>query len=63
MSVGDAAGGVCPYCGETIELTVDSVENGYETVEDCPVCCRPMVVTATVGPGGGMVLDVRREDE
>ena len=36
----------CPYCGETVELTVDPVGPSSEQyVEDCAVCCRPWTVT------------------
>jgi len=36
----------CPYCGEWIEIEVD--EGGgmqQQYIEDCWVCCRPIVVT------------------
>ncbi|MFM7121626.1 MAG: CPXCG motif-containing cysteine-rich protein, partial [Gammaproteobacteria bacterium] len=36
----------CPYCWETIELLVDCSIDDQEYVEDCSVCCRPIVVTA-----------------
>ena len=35
----------CPFCGKTSMVSVD--EGGGETqtyVEDCTVCCRPLVV-------------------
>jgi hypothetical protein len=38
----------CPYCGEIIELLIDGSVPRQQYVEDCPVCCQPMVVTATV---------------
>ncbi len=34
----------CPYCGESIELTVDTQEANQEYIEDCHVCCQPMVI-------------------
>ena len=36
----------CPYCGERIEIVIDlsmGAEQSY--IEDCFVCCRPMVLT------------------
>jgi hypothetical protein len=36
----------CPYCGESIELTLDpgsGPEQDY--VEDCEICCQPWQVT------------------
>ena len=33
---------LCPYCGETISLTLDPGGGSHqEYVEDCEVCCRP----------------------
>ena len=37
---------VCPYCGESVELTLDpgsGPEQDY--VEDCEICCQPWQVT------------------
>lgn len=34
----------CPYCGEPIHLLVDQEMLGEAYIEDCEVCCRPMVV-------------------
>ncbi len=44
----------CPYCGEIFETTVDcsSLDEGgeekQEYIEDCYVCCRPIVFTVYV---------------
>lgn len=34
----------CPYCGECIELIVDTSLDEQSYVEDCSVCCRPILV-------------------
>ncbi|MBD3657355.1 CPXCG motif-containing cysteine-rich protein [Marinobacter sp.] len=34
----------CPYCWETQELSVDPSAEDQEYVEDCQVCCQPMLV-------------------
>ena len=34
----------CPYCGEPVQLLVDSSAGAQQYIEDCQVCCRPMVV-------------------
>jgi sarcosine oxidase delta subunit len=34
----------CPYCGEAVELVIDTSAGAADYVEDCPVCCRPMQV-------------------
>ncbi len=33
----------CPYCGEVVEIVVES-DVGGEMVWDCEVCCRPWSV-------------------
>jgi len=52
----------CPYCGEDIELLVDTSSGGQDYVEDCPVCCRPIECRLEVS-GGGYRLELRRDDE
>jgi len=53
----------CPYCGEPITLLVDASVTEQSYVEDCEVCCRPMVVLARAGEDGGCRVAVRREDD
>jgi hypothetical protein len=52
----------CPYCGEHIELIVDLSVPQQEYVEDCSVCCRPIVVAAEIDDDQARVT-VRGEDE
>ncbi len=35
----------CPHCWETITLTLDLSVAGQSYVEDCPVCCKPLIVS------------------
>lgn len=37
----------CPYCGELIELLVDCTLAEQCYIEDCSVCCRPIVINVT----------------
>lgn len=34
----------CPNCGESVNLTLDLSIPTQSYIEDCPVCCRPMLV-------------------
>ncbi|HEX5960086.1 MAG TPA: CPXCG motif-containing cysteine-rich protein [Rhodanobacteraceae bacterium] len=52
----------CPYCGEPIELVVDETAGATAYVEDCPVCCNPMQVTAEIA-GERLVVTARTGDE
>lgn len=38
----------CPYCGEAFETSVDLSAGDQDYVEDCVVCCRPIVVGVRV---------------
>lgn len=33
----------CPFCGETISVSVDPTVSRQDYIEDCSVCCRPIV--------------------
>ncbi len=35
----------CPHCWETINLTLDLSVPEQSYIEDCPVCCKPMMVS------------------
>ncbi len=53
----------CPYCGEQVTIFVDPGGGESQTyVEDCPVCCRPWVITAREEEPGGFAVAVGRQD-
>ena len=51
----------CPYCGETVEITLEADVAG-ELVVDCEVCCNPWRVRI-MRDGEGMLVRVTRLDE
>ena len=53
----------CPYCGETITIIIDDSVPEQTYIEDCEVCCRPIVMHATVGVDGDVSVDVRTDSE
>jgi hypothetical protein len=53
----------CPYCGEPITMLVDTSCPEQSYVEDCEVCCRPIIVTTQVDEDGYVGLSLRREDD
>lgn len=53
----------CPYCGEAISVLVDDSLPEQRYVEDCQVCCRPIVLDVTVGPDGDVAVLARSENE
>jgi hypothetical protein len=53
----------CPYCGETLNVLIDSSELGQQYIEDCQVCCRPIIFSLNSDEDGQVVATVRSEDE
>ena len=44
---------VCPHCGEPITLLIDITQG--VNIEDCSVCCKPMLVNFELNNGGEVV--------
>ncbi|MDD5198491.1 MAG: CPXCG motif-containing cysteine-rich protein [Terrimicrobiaceae bacterium] len=42
---------VCPQCGETFTIEVETTQPRLELIEDCAVCCRPMTIRILCEPG------------
>jgi len=38
---------LCPYCGESNEITVERTGTAVLYTEDCQICCRAMQVSVT----------------
>lgn len=53
----------CPYCGEAIEVLIDHQDAGDQYIEDCQVCCRPILFTVSVDSAGNLSVTVRDENE
>ncbi|MGB5690660.1 MAG: CPXCG motif-containing cysteine-rich protein [Woeseiaceae bacterium] len=53
----------CPYCGETISVLVDDSLPEQNYVEDCRVCCRPIVLDVIVDLDGEVQVSARSENE
>ena len=45
MNLIESAEASCPHCGEPISLTLDLSVPEQSYIEDCAVCCQPMVVS------------------
>ncbi|WP_447589779.1 CPXCG motif-containing cysteine-rich protein [Aquipseudomonas campi] len=52
----------CPYCGEQVDTLLDLSAGDQAYVEDCPVCCRPILFDLRTD-GVEWSVDVRREDD
>lgn len=53
----------CPYCGETIAIMVESSLEEQQYIEDCQVCCKPMVICVQPSANGQSVVEARGEDD
>ena len=49
---------LCPFCGQRMELVVDTSVSSQRFTTDCEVCCRPFEVVADCEPGEILGLDV-----
>lgn len=52
----------CPYCGEPAEAVLDLSGGDQTYIEDCPVCCRPIVFGLRTD-GVQWQLEVRGEND
>lgn len=52
----------CPYCGEPVEAVLDLSGGDQQYVEDCPVCCRPILFDLR-SDGVDWALVVRTEND
>jgi hypothetical protein len=41
----------CPFCGEVYRTMIDTSQGDHSTIEDCPVCCRPIQLDVICVPG------------
>jgi len=53
----------CPYCGESIEILVDSSVRTQQYVEDCQVCCRPIDIAVDVDEEGALHVSASSEND
>jgi len=52
----------CPWCGEPAEAVLDLSGGDQCYIEDCPVCCRPIVFELRTD-GVEWALELHREGE
>lgn len=52
----------CPWCGEPFEALADASAGSCCYVEDCPVCCRPILMRMEVDAGGDAIRIVAERE-
>lgn len=53
----------CPYCGETINIDIDHSIERQSYVEDCQVCCQPIVLSVVIDQDGEPAILCTVENE
>ena len=53
----------CPYCGESIEVLIDCSIPEQSYIEDCQVCCAPIVFDIQIDHDGDPQVAVRTDSE
>ena len=54
----------CPCCGEDFAAVIDCSAGDQDYVEDCPVCCRPILFRVRLSPDGSLsALALQREND
>ena len=53
----------CPYCAETIEVIIEVIDESQQYIEDCQVCCRPIVFNISVEFDGSTSVTLHTEND
>lgn len=54
----------CPYCGAGFDLQIDCSAGTQTLVEDCRICCQPVLLQIEVETQGQLTaLHVQREND
>lgn len=53
----------CPYCLEQIEIVIDQSAGSQTYVEDCEVCCGPVLLDIHLDGGEVVSVNAVRENE
>ena len=55
---------LCPYCGGENMLIMDSPMGSSQSfVQDCEICCKPILIHAVCRGGEVLEISVRAENE
>lgn len=53
----------CPYCGEYLCVLIDHQDAAQQYIEDCQVCCRPIVFVIHQSIQGDIQVNVHTEND
>lgn len=52
----------CPYCWEMLDISVDPTVPEQTYVEDCQICCQPILITASFDENGMLSVSACQEN-
>lgn len=52
---------LCPWCGEFFTTFFDVSQGACSYIEDCQVCCRPIMLTFDIMGDGSVALATQRD--
>ena len=62
VAMEEVASYICDSCGEEVALSIDQTAGeSQHFVEDCPVCCNPMVIRVEIDMDGSVNAWAERE--
>ena len=53
----------CPYCGEFISILIDCSIRNQSYIEDCHVCCQPILINILITDDNKIHVNSRKENE
>jgi hypothetical protein len=54
----------CPYCGEQLEVLIDSSAGDQDYIEDCQVCCSPIEISVQIDSSGQITnIQTKRDSD
>ena len=54
---------LCPWCSASVSLDIDTTFDDQEYIEDCGVCCSPILVRIRVPEMGTPEVELHRDNE
>jgi len=53
----------CPWCGARFTVLLDLSAGDRSYIEDCQVCCEPIIFNLHIDEAGNVQLGLRRDDD
>lgn len=54
---------LCPYCSEPMTILIDTSVSDQSYVEDCQICCQPILLDVVIDETEAIEVYARQENE